>query len=80
MGLLDEEGVFSPEVSLESLNSISLNSGVVPGNQTEESEVRELSRKESGISSGTFFLKGSGLLHRKFANLTFFGLVSRKYS
>ena len=30
-------------------------SGVVPANQTEESEVRELSEKESGTGSGTPF-------------------------
>ena len=30
-------------------------SGVVPANQTEESEVRELSGKESGTSPGTPF-------------------------
>ena len=31
--------------------------GVVPANQTEESEVRELSGKESGTGSGTPFLR-----------------------
>ena len=33
-------------------------SGVVPANQTEESEVCELSRRESGIGSRTCFLRG----------------------
>ena len=43
-------------------------SGVVPANQTEGSEVRELSRKDSGNRG-------------KFANLTFLGLVQdRKIS
>ena len=32
--------------------------GVAPANQTEESEVRELSGKESGICSGISFLGG----------------------
>ena len=33
-------------------------SGVALANQTEESEVRELSGKESGIGPGTPFLRG----------------------
>ena len=68
--------------------------GVAPANQTEGSEVRKLPGKESGICSGTPFFGGfgkhlqakggsgtsSGLLPRKFANLTFFGSVCRSYS
>ena len=58
-------------------------SGVAPANQTKESEVRELSGKESGTGSGTPFcfiqnqkLRGgsgthSGLLPGKVTNLTF---------
>ena len=69
-------------------------SGVAPANQTKENEVRELSGKESGISSGTHSLRAfvqhlqakrvsgtsSGLLPQKFMNLTFFGLVCRNHS
>ena len=54
---LDAKDVFALEVSLESLKSILSLSGVVLGNQKEETGVRELSRKESGISSGTLFLR-----------------------
>ena len=63
-----------------------LTSGVVPANQTEESEVRKLSGKESRTGSGTPFAckyytkppqeggsgTTSGLLPEKFSNLTFF--------
>ena len=42
------------------LGALQFSSGVAPANQTEESEVRELFGKESGICSGTPLF---GVLH-----------------
>ena len=69
-------------------------SGVVPANQTKESEVRELSGRSPELVlerpfACEFYTKpiekggsgtNSGLLLRKFADHTFFGMVCRNYS
>ena len=54
-------------------------SGVTPANQSEESEVRELSGKKSGICSGTPFLRGLvEYLQAKGGSRTSSGLLSLK--